>query len=190
MEEHDQDQPTSPEEKPSDPIPVIDNHERRRKIIVDKELQLYHFSAMAICVFVMIATFFSILLASGYTRLTEDWVALTALMIMFAAAPAMGIHSIIHSHRVAGPVVHFKKGLIKFLERDFDYQMVLRDGDYFTTLAQLYNQAALDMARRQRELEEVEEGLVALAASLDGESREKVQEILTKLQNAVEKRGE
>lgn len=161
--------------------PPDEKPERRGKVILDQPLQMYYFTSITLSVFFMIATFFSLLLLAGYRNLTQDWVALTALMVMFSLAPAFGIHSIRHSHRIVGPVYHLEKGMRNILEGNWGYLIHLREGDYFQRAAETFNEMSIHLREKREKWLEIQEELKKLHQTLPEGEQEKLKGLLEKM---------
>ncbi len=69
------------------------------------------------------------------------YVVLNVVILIFVGI-GMAVWAIVQSHRIAGPVLRFRRGLKQLARRDYDFQIVLRKGDHLQDVAQEMNSLA------------------------------------------------
>jgi methyl-accepting chemotaxis protein len=129
---------------------------RRRLWLIDREIQVGMGVRMALCLAGYMALFMafslidpvSTLLSSDPTA-AEREEALAAireflsssLAPLLIATACMILHSVLMLHRLAGPVLRFRRGFQSFRGRDLTNPIRLRTGDMLGTLAAVHNEA-------------------------------------------------
>ncbi len=147
--------------------------ERRSKVVLYPELQTHFFSSITLSVLFIMGAFIFILVITGHKAYLSNWIVITAILLMFALAPLYGIHSILHSHRIAGPIYHLEKGMKRWAIEDFSYRIQLRNKDYFKNLALLYNQIGENLEKKEEWIQELQNQLVQYRSTLsDSEKKE------------------
>ncbi|MBI4576109.1 MAG: hypothetical protein HY722_07600 [Planctomycetes bacterium] len=180
---------------------------RRRQFIVDKELQYHYLSAWLVSAFLMICVFgFFVILfkvvpaeqvihREGLRNLYLALICNAFILILFALM--MGLHGVMHTHRIAGAAYHLKRGLTKLLRRDYTYTITLRKRDYLKELAGSLNDLTVGLRADQERLRALAEDLGKLKAAdgLPEPAKVKLDEIrrgledVTKIQVGAEEAG-
>ena len=93
---------------------------------------------------------------SGETSqaLASDWNQTVQWLIVFIVLYVLTILaiSIIHSHKMIGPTVAFKRQLDAMLTGNYKTRIKLRDGDYYQNLAELFNRLAEQLDQEHPEV--------------------------------------
>ncbi|MBI3724356.1 hypothetical protein HY251_10450 [bacterium] len=66
------------------------------------------------------------------------YVVLNVVILIFVGI-GMAVWAIVQSHKIAGPVLRFRRALKQLLRRDYDFQIVLRKGDHLVDMAEDVN---------------------------------------------------
>lgn len=141
---------------------------RRRKLIVDKSFQLrtafasvFYVVAVGTCLsvpFIYLIRSTNYLLASHgreLAQLVRDQQKITvvaASLYLVGLLVASIFFSLWRSHRVAGPVVNFKRNLEMLAQGNFSARVRLREGDELRDLAEAFNAAAERLQEREKNL--------------------------------------
>lgn len=74
----------------------------------------------------------------------HDWNTTLLWLFVFTVFYILATISIciVHSHRMIGPTVAFKRQIDVLLQKNYTARIKLRDGDYFQDLAELFNRLA------------------------------------------------
>ena len=133
----------------------------RKQYIVDKQMQTYHLrvwlgsSVITIAAIACCFYFFKI-------RPTEakDPVITHNLYVVLLGSAAfiilysilMGLHALLHSHRIAGAEYNLKKSINKLMAKDYAHRVVLRKNDYLKGVAESFNTMAGKLGEDQASL--------------------------------------
>jgi hypothetical protein len=127
---------------------------KRSKIFVDWHLQVSYIGAYLSTVTLLVVGFITlnILFSSFFQRAltiqsqrpfdsSMDATMLITLNMIFVLLLVMGmaIYAIIQSHRIAGPVLRFRRAVHAMHRRDYDFFLQLRRRDYLKDLAEQLN---------------------------------------------------
>lgn len=84
---------------------------------------------------------------------THDWSTSLQWLLVFTLFYVFAIISIciIHSHRMIGPTVAFRRQLEALLKGEYKARIKLRDGDYYQNLAELFNRLAEQLDQKHPE---------------------------------------
>ena len=139
---------------PDGPRPRGDAKYKRSKILVDWHLQVSYVGAYLSTVTLLVVGFITlnILFRSFFQRAltiqtqrafdsTLDSTMLITLNAIFVLLLVMGmaVYAIIQSHRIAGPVLRFRRAVHAMHRRDYDFFLQLRRRDYPKDLAEQLN---------------------------------------------------
>ena len=133
----------------------------RKQYLIDKEMQTYHLKVWfisAVVVIITIAVFFFFFKLKPATA--KDTVILHNLYIVLTATAAfiilysvfMGLHAMLHSHKIAGAAYNIERSIRKFKEKDFQHRVRLRKGDYLQGIAQALNEMVNQFQEDREEL--------------------------------------
>lgn len=86
--------------------------------------------------------------------LSSDWNHalkwLTVFIVLYVATTTL--ICIIHSHRMVGPTIAFKRQLNALLQGNYKTRIRLRDGDYFQDVAELFNRLSEQLDQNHPEV--------------------------------------
>lgn len=139
---------------PDGPRPRDGTKYKRKKVFVDWHLQVSYIGAYLSTVTLLVVGFITlnILFNSFFQRAvtiqaqrrfdsTLDATMLVTLNMIFILLLVMGmaVYAIIQSHRIAGPVLRFRRAVHAMHRRDYDFFLQLRRRDYLKDLAEQLN---------------------------------------------------
>ncbi|MCY4380892.1 MAG: hypothetical protein OXC40_04920 [Proteobacteria bacterium] len=86
--------------------------------------------------------------------LSNDWNHSITLLVgfIFLYVLTTTVICIIHSHRMIGPTVAFKRQLNAILSCNYKTRIKLRDGDYYQDLAELFNRLSEQLEQKHPEV--------------------------------------
>jgi hypothetical protein len=180
---------------PDGPRPRSEEKYKRRKIFVDWHLQVNYIGVYLATVTLLVVgfialnyvftSFFQRALAIQSQRPFEtqtDAVLLITLNMIFILLLVIGmaVYAIIQSHRVAGPVLRFRRAIHSMHRRDYDFFIQLRQRDYLKDVAEQLNSfnnalkhkdivladTALELATLAKDHPELQRKLEDMAANL------------------------
>lgn len=180
---------------PDGPRPRSEERYKRRKIFVDWHLQVNYVGVYLatltllavgfIALNYVFTSFFQRALAIQAQRpfsTHTDAVLLITLNMIFILLLVIGmaVYAIIQSHRIAGPVLRFRRAIHSMHRRDYDFFLQLRERDYLKDVAEQLNgfnnalkhkdivvaDAALELANLAKAHPELEHELKEVAANL------------------------
>ena len=103
----------------------------------------------------------------------------------------LAIHSVLISHRIAGPLFRFRRLLEAVADGDLSVRLSIRGSDYLAKEARLLNEMTASLSSRVQGIGELSAELRALSAELmraiDGGSREAVQQGMERLAARAER---
>ena len=146
-------------------------NERRRIIVVDRRYQLRDLAVWTVTAitFILAAVFFYYFLQRFYPDYQPDPRTLKlmvgTLVFIFLFALLMGLNSILRSHRVAGAAYRIETSIKRAREGDYQFTVILREGDYLVEVARSLNEFLLDLTERKRDAVETRAALEELLAS-------------------------
>jgi methyl-accepting chemotaxis protein len=129
---------------------------RRRLWLIDREIQVGMGVRLALCLAGYMALFMAFSLIDPVTTILSSDGTVTqreaavgsireflsdSLAPLLIATACMILHSVLMLHRVAGPVLRFRRGFESFRGRDLTNPIQLRTGDMLGTLAAVHNEA-------------------------------------------------
>lgn len=138
---------------------------KRRRFMVDWELQLSHLTVYLATVGLLLLGFTAYFFIFTFQlqrirqlhemRPYEDgpdvwFVATVVCVFVVLIAIGMAVFAIFQSHRIAGPAMRFRRAVGQMLRRDYDWHLQLRRRDYLQALADQVN--ALNQALKAKDL--------------------------------------
>lgn len=169
-------------------------NERRRTILVDHSYQLLDIKIWLVTAvtFILVSVFFYFFLQKFYDYQPDRnivKVMVGTLVFVFLFALLMGLNSILRSHRVAGAAYRIENSIKRALTGDYQFTVILRDGDYLVNVARSMNEFLLNLVERRRDAEEARLVLEELLASgkLGPAETEKAKAALAHIGNALQK---
>ncbi len=180
---------------PDGPRPRSEEKYKRRKIFVDWHLQVNYIGVYLATITLLAVGFIALnyVFTSFFQRALEiqsqrpfeshtDAVLLITLNMIFILLLVIGmaVYAIIQSHRIAGPVLRFRRAIHSMHRRDYDFFLQLRQRDYLKDIAEQLNgfnnalkhkdivvaDAALELATLAKANPELQRELEDLAANL------------------------
>lgn len=175
----------------------IDTWIRRRKTyIVDKKMQYTYIAMVISMVMVMIAgvALSNIFLLYMYRRVLvqryqmpvpENWkddiwlFLLTDTAIVILLIIAAIFYSVLHSHRIAGPIYRLKQSILRLQTGDYNFLITFRHRDFLKDIAEEMNKFIAALQAKNEELRKVRTRLDELGKRLAAtpESAEHVAEL-------------
>lgn len=166
---------------------MAERSHKRRQILVDTELQLgmsvkligwLYLYIFAFALLVNAPSIWAIATGSEGDAAYLDavdrlhWFANLTMLPLALTFVAVAAHSVLFTHRVAGPIHRFKAVLSGLSARKFpESPVTLRDGDYFNDVADELNKVVdaqrEDAARQRRMNGEISAGIRDLTAAID-----------------------
>lgn len=94
----------------------------------------------------------------------------------------MAFYAIVHSHRIAGPIMRLRRCLDQLRNRDYGFDLKFRTGDYLHDVAEQINGLTQDLRERDRRVADVALRLERLAreagaGAADDGAKERAEEI-------------
>lgn len=94
----------------------------------------------------------------------------------------MAFYAIVHSHRIAGPIMRLRRCLDQLRNRDYGFSLKFRNGDYLHDVAEQVNGLTEDLRERDRKVADVALRLERLAREAganagDDGSKQRAEEI-------------
>jgi hypothetical protein len=181
---------------PDSPRPRSEEKYKRRKIFVDWHLQVNYVGVYLATTTLLVVGFVALnyVFTSFFQRALAiqaqrpfsthtDAVLLITLNMIFVLLLVIGmaVYAIIQSHRIAGPVLRFRRAIHAMHRRDYDFFLQLRQRDYLKDIAEQLNgfnnalkhkdvvltDAALALATLAKANPELEHELQEVAANLN-----------------------
>ncbi len=169
---------------------------RRRKVLVDKQLQFTYAgiyvitSGLLIAGFVTLNVLFYFLfrrmqaqaLRSGASiDLGNDFYFYAVINMVFVILVIIGMafYAIVHSHRIAGPAMRLRRSLTQLRQRDYRFHLQFRARDYLQDIAEHVNGLTDELRTRDQSIAEAALRLERMAreqlAELDDDEVEELQ---------------
>lgn len=166
--------------------------QKRRLYLIDRGLQ-YGFLTnwvLSVLVIILLCVFyllmFQVFVPTESRPSTEESLGLImkltgVLILMFVVI--MGINSIIHSHRIAGPAYNIRRTVDSLVRGEAGVRVKLRDRDYLQDLAESVNALADRLAGREKDLHEAASELVRMSEdeALPEAAREQLRRLADRL---------
>jgi hypothetical protein len=173
---------------------------KRRRIIVDPQVQLSHLSVYLATTGLLLLGFVAYYLTftfqyrralnlgklPGATQGPDfEFIATVILVFVVLIGVGMALYAILQSHRFAGPALRFRRALRQIRHRDYDWFLQLRRADYMKGVAEHVN--LLNHALKAKDLVLVDAALRldALCAKTSPEVAEKLREVVADLGDVV-----
>lgn len=171
---------------------------RRKTLLIDRYFQIRFSLFVTSWVLVLTLVFPSILYSSidAFLRILSRKVDIHTLQgiqnfqaeivsaiifFMVVVAVLIFLISLYVSHRVAGPVYKIRNALEGWKEGQVATHLTLRKADYFSELAEAYNEAADQHTRTQDGIQKSCDQLSKLSQSLEPQHQAQVKEIVSNL---------
>ena len=163
---------------------------KRRQYIVDKQLQYYYLSAWlsAVVLFILVGFAFFVLFKVNQDteNLDQDRLDLVYRMLLLNSvflilfSILMGLHSILHTHRIAGAAYHIREALKNINARKYR-PIVLRKKDYLKDVAEEINR----LQDRLLAVEKTKEDVIQQLDSVQGELSEPARKAMADVRQKV-----
>ena len=166
---------------------------RRRTVVVDRKFQLgmsgrvVSYLAAYFLFFFLLAVFApflgSVLDGASHEQTTvalTDLVTMSQRLVMplFLTFVCLGLHTVLLTHRIAGPVYRFRKMFEGVGEGNIARDVKLRKGDFLDELAQAYNASMVNLRTDIDDLRAEAQALLGDDGETEGTSRERGEKIL------------
>ncbi|GEM_PF-5392577 len=157
---------------------------RRKTYIVDKKMQYTYVAMVVSMVLVMIIGIavsnafmmwmYHRILVQRHNMVPPDWkddiwlflLADSTLVIMLVIAAIF--YSVLHSHRIAGPIYRMKQSILRLQTGDYNFLVTLREKDFLKDMAEEMNKFITGLQGKNDELRKLRTRLDELGKRLTG----------------------
>lgn len=173
-----------------------------KSYVLDPDLQLGYLSIYFVTFAVFIIGFLTLNVIFVYIRYRDfarwgdpeglsfndefvPFVIYNTVLVVFIAV-VMAAYSIIHSHRVVGPLYRLRMSLRRLQEGDYNFTVKFREHDFFHDIAEEMNILGNRLVDRNNRIARIVEQLTELRDKMDGAPADDVKVALTRLDNLTE----
>ncbi len=157
---------------------------RRKTYIVDRKMQYTYIAMVVSMVLVMIVGIvvsnafmmwmYHRVLVTRHNMVPPDWkddiwlflLADSTLVILLVIAAVF--YSVLHSHRIAGPIYRLKQSILRLQTGDYNFLVTFRQKDFLKDMAEEMNKFITGLQTRNDELRKVRTRLDELGKRLSG----------------------
>lgn len=157
---------------------------RRKTYIVDRSMQYTYIAMVVSMVLVMIVGIavsnvfliwmYNRILVEKYNQVPGDWkndiwlflLADTTIVILLVIAAVF--YSVLHSHRIAGPIYRLKQSILRLQTGDFNFAVTFRQKDFLKDMAEEMNKFIAGLQSRNDEMRKVRTRLDELGKRMQG----------------------
>lgn len=159
---------------------------RRKTYIIDRSMQYTYIAMVVSMVMVMIVGIavsnvfliwmYNRVLVQRYNVVPDDWkndiwlfvLADSTIVILLVIAAVF--YSVLHSHRIAGPIYRLKQSILRLQTGDFNFAVTFRQKDFLKDLAEDMNKFIALLQTRNDEMRKVRTRLDELGKRMQGSS--------------------